>query len=259
MVVRGYLERLTRSELFLMMVVGLATVAGSTMVAYVLILQPVLNNAAAHVLAASIISAPAGVLLARIMIPEEGAKAHLEPGAELKYDSTMDALTKGVQDGVQVVVSVAAFLIAIVALVALVNEILSAFGNVGGEPVTLQRIFAYIFSPAAWAIGVPWNEAHTAGGLLGEKLFLTEFLAFIDLGHLPPEALSERSRMIMTYALCGFANVASVGIMTGGMTVLMPPRRAEIMELALKSLLPGFLATLMSAAVVAVMPASLFN
>lgn len=258
MVVRGYLDRLTRAELFLMMVVGLATVAGSTMVAYVLILSPSLPDAAAHVLAASIISAPAGVLLARIMIPEDAQGAHLEPGEELHYNSTMDAITKGVQDGVMVVVNVAAFLIVFVAFVALFNALLSAFGTIGGEPITLQRIFSYAFAPAAWAIGVPWSEARVAGGLLGEKLFLTEFIAFIDLGALPTDALSGRGRMIMTYALCGFANVASVGIMTGGMTVLMPSRRAEIMELAVKSLLPGFMATLMSAAVVAALPAGLF-
>lgn len=258
-VVRGYLDRLTRSELFLMMVVGLATVAGSTMVAYALILQPVLRDAAGHVLAASIISAPAGVLLARIMIPEDAAGAHLEPGEDLRYDSTMDAITRGVQDGVMVVVNVAAFLIVFVAFVWIVNNILTLAPPVDGAPVTLQRMFGVLFAPLAWLIGVPWREATAAGGLLGDKLFLTEFIAFIDLGALPAEAISERSRMIMTYALCGFANFASVGIMTGGMTVLLPSRRAEIMELAWKSLLPGFLATLMTAAVVAALPASLFG
>lgn len=258
-VVRGYLDRLTRSELFLMMVVGLATVAGSTMVAYALLLQSVLRDAAGHVLAASIISAPAGVLLARIMIPEDAAGAHLEPGAELQYDSTMDAITRGVQDGVMVVVNVAAFLIVFVAMVWIVNNLLALAPPLDGAPLTLQRAFGVLFAPLAWLIGVPWAEAPAAGGLLGDKLFLTEFIAFIDLGALPADVISERSRMIMTYALCGFANFASVGIMTGGMTVLMPNRRTEIMALAWKSLLPGFLATMMTAAIVAALPASLFG
>ncbi len=262
-VIRAYLERLTRSELFLMMVVGLATVAGSTMVAYVSILDPegpaqAFENVAGHVLMASIISAPAGILLARIMIPEDKVGAHLEPGAELKYQSSMDAVTRGVQDGVMVAVNVAAFLIVFVAFVWIVNNMLALAGPIDGELLTLQRIFGYVFAPVAYMIGVPWEQAQAAGGILGQKLFLTEFIAFIELGKLPPEALDERSTMIVTYAICGFANVASIGIMTGGMTVLMPSRRDEIFSLAWKSLIPGFLATLMAASVVAAMPANLF-
>lgn len=258
-VIRAYLDRLTRSELFLMMVVGLATVAGSTMVAYAVILGPTLPNAAGHVLVASIISAPAGILLARIMIPEEKGGAHLEPGEEIKYESSMDAVTKGVQDGVMVAVNVAAFLIVFVAFVWIVNNLLALAPSVDGEPLTLQRLFGFAFGPIAYAIGLPWEESQTGGAILGSKLFLTEFIAYIELGGIPVEALSERSRMILTYAICGFANVASVGIMTGGMTVLMPQRRQEIYQLAWRSLLPGYLATLMTAAVVAAMPAALFG
>lgn len=258
-VVRAYLDRLTRSELFLMMVVGLATVAGSTMVAYAVILQPVLPNAASHVLVASIISAPAGILLARIMIPESATGLHLEEGVELKYDSAMDAITRGVQDGVMVALNVAAFLIVFVAFVALLNQALSLAPPVDGAPLTLQRIFGYALAPAAYAIGLPWSEAQTGGAILGTKLFLTEFVAFIDLGAIPADAMSERGRMILTYAICGFANVASVGIMTGGMTALMPGRRGEIFALAWRSLLPGYLATLMTASVVAALPAQMFG
>lgn len=258
-VIRAYLDRLTRSELFLMMVVGLATVAGSTMVAYAVILQPVLPNAAGHVLVASIISAPAGILLARIMIPEDAVGPHLETGAELKYESSMDALTRGVQDGLMVAVNVAAFLIVFVAFVAIINGVLSLAPDAGGAPLTLQRMFGFAFAPVAYAIGLPWSEAQTGGAVLGTKLFLTEFVAFIDLGAVPADALSERGRMILTYAICGFANVASVGIMTGGMTALMPQRRAEILALAWKSLLPGYMATLMTASVVAALPAVLFG
>ncbi len=257
-VIRAYLDRLTRSELFLMMVVGLATVAGSTMVAYVLILQDTLPNAAGHILVASIISAPAGILLARIIIPEDKSGAHLEPGVELKYESSIDAITRGVQDGVMVAVNVAAMLMVFVAFVWIVNNMLAMAPDVNGAPLTLQRIFGYVFAPVAYLIGLPWAESQQGGAILGSKLFLTEFIAYIELGAIPVDALSERSRMILTYAICGFANVASVGIMTGGMTVLMPQRRAEIFALAWKSLAPGFMATLMTAAVVAALPAGLF-
>jgi CNT family concentrative nucleoside transporter len=258
-VIRAYLDRLTRSELFLMMVVGLATVAGSTMVAYAVILHDVLPNAAGHVLVASIISAPAGILLARIVIPEQNGGAHLEAGDDLKYESSMDAVTRGVQDGVMVAVNVAAFLMVFVAFVWIVNNMLDLAPDFDGAPLTLQRIFGYVFAPVAFLIGLPWSEAQTGGAILGTKLFLTEFIAFIDLGAIPVDALSERSRMILTYAICGFANIASVGIMTGGMTVLMPQRRSEIFSLAWKSLAPGFMATLMTAAVVAALPATLFG
>jgi len=259
-VIRAYLDKLSRSELFLMMVVGLATVAGSTMVAYAVILAPVLPNAAGHVLVASIISAPAGILLARIMIPEEHkAGEPYDYAAALEYESSMDAVTRGVQDGVMVAVNVAAFLIVFVAFVWIVNNVLGAFPDVDGAPLTLQRIFGFVFAPVAYAIGLPWSEAPIGGSILGTKLFLTEFIAFFELGAVPADALSERSRMIMTYAICGFANVASVGIMTGGMTVLMPERRSEIYTLATKALLPGFLATLMTAAIVAAMPMAMFG
>jgi concentrative nucleoside transporter, CNT family len=259
-VIKGYLDKLSRSELFMMMVVGLSTVAGSTMIAYASILSASLPNAGGHVLVASIITAPAGILLARIMIPEEaGARSNdMDYTSALKYESSMDAITKGVQDGMMVVVNVGAFLLVFVSFVWVANGLLSVFGDVAGGPVTLQRIFGLIFSPLAWAIGIPASEMQAAGGLFGTKLFLTEFVAFIELGSAPADVISERTRMIMTYALCGFANVGSVGIMTGGMTVLMPERRSEILSLAWKALTPGFLATCLSATIVAALPMGVF-
>ncbi|GIU68132.1 NupC/NupG family nucleoside CNT transporter [Candidatus Phycosocius spiralis] len=259
-VIKGYLDKLSRSELFMMMVVGLATVAGSTMVAYAAILSPTLPNAAGHVLVASIITAPAGILLARIMIPEQAGYFvdGMDYSSALAYESTMDAITKGVQDGMMVVVNVGAFLLVFVSFVWIANGLLSTLGTIGGEALTLQHIFGYLFAPLAYVIGIPTNEMQKAGGLLGSKLFLTEFVAFIELGAIPVDALSERSRMIMTYALCGFANVGSVGIMTGGMTVLMPERRNEILKLAWKALIPGFLATCLSATIVAALPMGVF-
>lgn len=272
-VIRAYLDKLTRSELFMMMVVGLATVAGSTMVAYAVMLQGVLPNAAGHVLVASIISAPAGILLSRIMIPEDGPATKHDLTTDLKYESSMDAITKGVADGVMVAVNVAAFLIVFVAFVWLVNGLLPVIAEpladwlnphlaadmqIIPERATLQTLFGYAFAPVAWLIGVPWAEAQSAGGVLGVKLFLTEFIAFIDLSQIPAEAMSDRSRMIVTYAICGFANIASIGIMTGGMTALMPNRRSEILGLAWKALLPGFMATLMTASIVSALPESIF-
>ncbi len=259
-VIRAYLDKLTRSEIFLMMVVGLATVAGSTMVAYATILSAVLPNAAGHVLVASIVSAPAGVLLARIMIPEKAGEggAVADYGSALKYDSAIDAIVKGTADGLMVVMNISAVLIVFVALVALVN-IMIGWIPVFGEPLTLERLLGWIFWPVAWLTGVEASEAGRAGWLLGVKLTLTEFVAFIELGKVPAAEMSERTRMLMTYALCGFANIGSVGITVTGLSVLMPERREEVLGMIWKALFAGFCATLMTAAVVGAMPASIFG
>lgn len=260
-VIRAYLDKLTRSEVFLMIVVGLATVAGSTMVAYATILREVLPNAAAHVLVASIVSAPAGVLLARIIVPEKKGQGgyFADYGSLLKYDSSIDAISKGTMDGLTVALNISAILIVFVSFVAIGNGLLSAFPDVLGAPLTIERVLGVVFAPLAWLIGVPWSEAPQAGYLLGVKLMLTEFIAFIQLGGVPAEAMGERTRMIMTYALCGFANIGSVGITVTGMGVLMPERRAEIIGMVWKALLAGFLATCMTAAVVGAMPRELFG
>ena len=259
-VIRAYLDKLTRSELFLMMVVGLATVAGSTMVAYAAILGPVLPNAAGHVLVASIVSAPAGILLARIMIPETPGQggAHAEYDSALKYDSAIDAIVKGTADGLMVVLNISAVLIVFVALVALVNVMLGGFWLFDG-PVTVERVLGWLFMPVAWLTGVEWAEAGKAGWLLGVKLTLTEFVAFIELGKVPAGDMSERTRMLMTYALCGFANIGSVGITVTGLSVLMPERREEVLGMVWKALFAGFLATLMTACVVGALPGRIFG
>jgi CNT family concentrative nucleoside transporter len=259
-VVKAYLDKLTRSEIFLMMTVGLATVAGSTMVAYATILSATLPNAAGHVLVASIISAPAGVLLARIVMPEKPGQggAYADYGSALKYESSIDAITRGTSDGLMVVLNISAVLIVFVALVALCNIILGGLPPVWGEPLSVERILGWIFAPLAWLIGVNWAESGLAGRLLGVKLTLTEFVAFIQLGAIPAGEMSERTRMLMTYALCGFANVGSVGIVISGFSVLMPERRQEVASIVWKALFAGFLATCMTAAVVGALPASLF-
>lgn len=284
-IIRAYLDKLTRSELFMMMVVGLATVAGSTMVAYALILKDVLPNAAAHVLVASVVSAPAGVLLARLIVPERKGEGGVEVDytSLLKYDSAIDAITKGVADGLMVVLNISAILIVFVALVAIGNLVLDyaidapwwishwlaeqmpmpafidSLPHPDAPPVTIEKILGILFSPLAWVLGIGWDEAPRAGWLLGVKLMLTEFIAFIELGNIPAGEMTERTRMIMTYALCGFANVGSVGITVTGLGILMPERRAEVIGMVWKALLAGFLATCMTAAVVGAIPRELFG
>ncbi len=259
--IRAYLDKLSRSELFTLMTVGLSCVSGSTMVAYATLLKPTLANAAAHVLTASIISAPAGVLLARILVPadESEVAAEAEPAVERSYSSAIDAVIHGVGDGLTVVLNVAATLIVFVAFVAMVDKLLAVVPPVQGRPVTVERGLGLAFAPLAWALGVPWKESAEAGLLLGVKLVLTEFTAFIDLGQVPPGALSDRTRVMMTYALCGFANFASMGITVAGFSTLVPSRRGEVLAMAWRALLAGFLATCMTAAVVGALPAALFQ
>lgn len=260
--IRSYLPSLSRSELFLLIAVGMACVSGSTMVAYATILREVLPNAAAHVLTASIVSAPAGVLLARIIVPRNPAAEQpqdLDPAQAKRYESSVDALIKGTGDGLQIVLNVAATLIVFVALVAMVNGILGLAPDVMGAPLSVERVLGVLFAPLAWAIGVPWEDALKAGSLLGVKLVLTEFTAFINLGAMPVGEISERTRVLMTYALCGFANVASVGINLAGYSVLVPERRNEIVGMVWKAMFAGFLATCLTASVVGLLPPALFG
>ena len=260
-VIRGYLERLTRSELFLLMTVGLATVAGSTMVAYATLLAPTLPDAAGHVLTASIIAAPAGVLLSRIVVPEKTGQggAFADYTSALNYESSIDAIARGITDGLAVVLNITATLIVFVALVALANVLLGAFPDVAGAPLSVERILGVVFSPLAWAIGIPWEEAGKAGSLLGVKMVLTEFTAYIELARMPVSELGERTRTILTYALCGFANIGSVGIVVAGLGVLVPNRRTEVLDLVWRALAAGFLATCLSGAIVGAMPERLFR
>lgn len=259
--IRAYLDRLSRSELFTLMAVGMSCVSGSTMVAYATILKASLPNAAGHVLAASIISAPAGVLLARVIVPPPRVEdeAAIEAGDDRLYTSSIDALIRGTGDGLQVVLNVAATLIVFVALIALLDRGLALAPPVAGAPVSIERALGALFTPLAWSLGLPWRDAAVGGQLLGIKLVLTEFSAFIRLGALPAADLAPRSRVIMTYALCGFANVASVGINVAGFGVLVPGRRVEVQSLVWKALMAGFLATCMTASVVGALPAGLFG
>ncbi|RAK58628.1 NupC/NupG family nucleoside CNT transporter [Phenylobacterium hankyongense] len=260
--IRSYLTSLSRSELFMLITVGMSCVSGSTMVAYATILKGVLPNAAAHVLTASIISAPAGVLLARIVVPRHAdaeVAQDLDTAATKTYESSVDALIKGTNDGLQIVLNVGATLIVFVALVAMLNGLLGVLGQVGGAPISVERVLGIVFAPLAWSLGIPWKDAPTAGSLLGVKLVLTEFTAFIRMGAMPVGDIAERTRVIMTYALCGFANIASVGINLAGYTVLVPERRAEVVGMVWKAMFAGFLATCLTASVVGAMPQGLFG
>jgi CNT family concentrative nucleoside transporter len=261
MFIRAYLERLTRSELFMLMTVGMACVSGSTMVAYALILKGVVANAAAHVLTASLISAPAGVLLARVVSPPGPSESRedFDHGSLKRYASSIDALITGIGDGLTIVLNVAATLIVVVALLAIADQLLALLPNIEGGPVSIERGLGVLFAPLAWTMGVPADEAAAAGQLLGVKLVATEFSAFAKLAAYGPGVLSDRSRMIMTYAICGFANLASVGINVAGYSVLVPGRRNEVIGMVWKALAAGFLATCMTASLIGALPGELFT
>jgi CNT family concentrative nucleoside transporter len=251
LLVRPYLARMQRGELFALMTCGMAGVAGTVMVIYAAFLGPVIPNALGNILIASVISTPAGLAIAALMVPF--GKAEEDAAQIVIHDppvSVMDALVKGTMDGVPVLVSIAASLVVAVALVALVNMAFGLLPHWGGAAITLQRIFSWPFRPVMWLIGVPWQEAGTAAALMGTKTVLNEFVAYLGLAGLPPDALSARSRLIVTYALCGFANFGSLGIMIGGMGVMVPERRHEIVALGMRSILSGTMATCSSGAVV---------
>ncbi|WP_285907141.1 NupC/NupG family nucleoside CNT transporter [Pseudodesulfovibrio pelocollis] len=250
LLVRPYLAQMTRSELFSLMCAGMATIAGTMLVVYASILGPVIPEALGHILIASIVSAPAAILLSRIMIPETGEVTTGVIVPPQTATSTMDAAVKGTAQGVKLLINVVALLIVFVALAEMANLLLALGPDAAGAPLTLQRLLGWLMAPLVWIIGVPWSEAVTAGALMGTKVVLNEFIAYLDMAALPEGALSEKSRVIMVYAMCGFANFGSVGIMVGGLSAMAPDRRDEIVGLGLKSLVAGTLATLMTGAVV---------
>ncbi len=250
LLVRPYLAHITRAELFALMTCGMATVAGTVMVLYAAILGPVLPGAMGHILTASIISAPAAITIARLMVPETETETEGRLSLPHEASSAMDAVTQGIIAALRLLAHIAAMLVVFVALVSLANQVLGLFPDVAGEPLTFQRLLGWIMAPVAWLMGIPWSEAQPAGALLGTKVVLNEMLAYLELAGLPADALSDRSRLVLTYALCGFANLGSLGIMLGGMTAMAPERRAEIVSLGPKSILSGVLATCLTGTVV---------
>ncbi len=250
LLIRPYLKDLTRSELFITMTCGMATIAGTVMVLYAVVLNRVMPEAMGHILIASIISIPAAIIIALLMIPETRETTSGRIQLPQAAAGTMDAVAKGTSAGIVLLINIIAMLIVLVALVALTNQVLGLLPAWGGQPVTLQRFLGYLMAPVAWLIGVPWSEAPAAGALLGTKTILNEFIAYVDLAGLPDTVLGPRSRMIMVYALCGFANLGSLGIMIGGMGAMAPERRDEIVALGFRSIVSGTMAACMTGAIV---------
>jgi len=262
--VRPYIARMTRTELFTVMTAGLATVAGTVLVIYAAMLGPFLPGAAGHVIAASMMNAPAAILIARLMVPEAAGQKASDVANALSsvegpaHSSTIDALVSGVGDGLKLYLNVIAMLLVFVALVALINSMLGVAPDVLGAPLSVERMFGWVFRPVMWIMGVPWEESGLAGSLYGVKTALNEFIAFEQLTALG-DTISDRTRLIMTYALCGFANFGALGIMLAGLTTMAPERRAEILELGPRALVAGSLATIVTGAVVASLPAAMFG
>ena len=252
LIVRPYLLGISRSELFTIMVCGMATIAGTVMVLYASILRNVVPGIMGHLLVASIVSAPAAITVAKLMIPDTSDLSREAVPLPREARSAMDAITRGTVTGISLLLNIVAMLIVFVALVHLLNLVLAFLPDLAGRAVTFQRLVGYVMAPLVWLIGIPWSEAVTAGSLMGTKTVLNELLAYLDLAALPAGALGERSRLILIYAMCGFANFGSLGIMIGGMGAMAKERRDEIVGLGLRSIVAGTIATCMTGALVGV-------
>ena len=255
LLIRAYLDRVTRSELFTVITSGYATVAGSVIVLYATILAPIEPSILGHIIVASIISVPAALLLGRIMVPytDDETPTPTAAGDDFRYEGSMDAFMHGVTEGGRLWWNIVISILAFIALAALVNIMLDAFiPDVAGGPLTIQRVLGWGFMPLMWLAGVPLEEAFQAGQLMGIKTALNEVIAYVQLAGPENDNLSDRTKLILVYALCGFANIGSLGIVIGGLSGLVPNRRKEIIQLAPKALVGGTLATLMSGAVVGI-------
>jgi CNT family concentrative nucleoside transporter len=251
LLIKPYLQQMPNSELFMLMSCGMATVAGTVLGLYAGILSVTEPDALSHILIASLISAPAALMLAAVMMPPAVDTNQAPIDLETPYCSTMDALVTGTSEGLRLLINIIGMLIVFVALVGLMNQALSLIPT-GGQPFTLVGIFGWLLAPLAWLIGIPWEESRFAGELLATKVFINELVAYLQLAAVEPDAFSEHSRLIMIYALCGFANFGSLGIMTGGMIAMCPSRSADILRLAPRSIWSGFLATCMTGAIVGI-------
>lgn len=254
LLIRPYLSKFTRSELFTVMVAGMATTSVSVMVLYAMILKDAVANPISHILTASIISVPAAITISRILIPQAGGvdtSGHLV--IPYKFSGAMEAISQGTSDGLKLFLNILAMLIVFLSLVALANSILGIFPNIDGQPMSLQLLMGYVMSPLAWLMGIPWEEATQAGALLGKKTILNEIVAFIGLSEIPQGVLSPKTALIMTYALCGFANLSSIGIQIGGIGTMVPERRQEIISLGFKAMAAGTIASCMSGSIIGIL------
>lgn len=255
LVVRAYFSRMSRAELFQVMVLAMATISGAILILYATTLRDTVPDAVGHMISASLVSLPAALLIAKLMVPgdpnEIGTDTDAlggdgEPG--LKYENSIDAVVKGTMDGMQLFLAVIAIIMVIFALVSLTDQVLALLPMVGDEALSLKRMFGWLFAPFMWLIGVPWAEAQAAGGLMGTKAILNEYVAYLELAALPDGTFSDRSLLIVTYALCGVANLASVGLLVSTIGTLCPERRAEAAGLGIKSWIAGNIATAMTGA-----------
>tara|TARA_B100000678_G_C18218104_1_gene506072 strand:- start:1271 stop:2524 length:1254 start_codon:yes stop_codon:yes gene_type:complete len=254
LLVRPYLASMSKNELLILMTVGMSTIAGSVMVIYTTMLSPIYGiGLIGHFLTASLISVPAGIMYANMMIPSDTKTDFPADSSTKMYSGTMDALTRGTQAGIEIFLNVAAMLIVVMALVFLVNATLGVLPDFQGDPLTLERIFGWFFAPLAWCMGIPWTESQAAGELLGVKTILNEFVAYLYLADTNTYALSERSNLIMLYALCGFANFSSVGILLSGMSAMVPERRKDLIAVSLKALWAALLASCMTGFIVGIL------
>jgi CNT family concentrative nucleoside transporter len=251
LVTRAYFDRMSRTELFQIMTLTMATISGAILILYATTLRDTVPDAVGHMISASLISLPAALLVARLMVPgtgEDTATEVSEDAPGLRYESSIDAIIKGTMDGMQLFLAVIAVIITVFALVALVDMVLAALPFIEGEAVSLKRLFGWLFAPFMWLLGVPWAEAEAAGGLMGTKAILNEYVAYLELAALPAGTLGPRSLLIVTYALCGVANLASVGLLVSTIGTLCPERRAEAAGLGMKSWVAGNLASAMTGA-----------
>lgn len=255
LVLRAWFDKMSRADLFMIMAMIMATISGAILVLYATTLRETVPNAVGHMIVASLISLPAAVLIARLMVPGDGSADTTPVEADLAYESSMDAIIRGTMEGVQLVLAVIGIIIVVFALVALVDQMLALLPLIGGEPLTLKRGFGWLFAPLMWSIGIPWDQAPAAGGLMGTKAILNEYVAYLDLAALPAGELGARSQLIVTYALCGVANLASVGLLVSTIGTLCPDRRGEAAALGMKSWVAGNLASAMTGAVIGLVTA----
>jgi CNT family concentrative nucleoside transporter len=251
LLVRPYLARMTNYELLLVMTAGMATIAGSVMVIYSAMLGPQIQGVLGQLITKSIMSVPAAILFAHLLIPENNESSQALEKPPRVYESTMDAITRGTSDGLNIYLNILAILIVAIALVALLNGMVS-FISIAGEPLTLERFAGWLFAPVAWLMGVPWSEATTVGSLLGIKTVLNEFIAYVQMQAMPAGALSDHSKLIALYAVAGFANLSSVGIQISGIGAMCPERRGDLAKLGFRALLAATLASCMCGAIVGI-------
>jgi len=250
LLIRPYIKNMTRGEIFSVMVAGMSTIAGSVMILYANILSSKVPDAMGYILTASVLNVISTLIISMLMIPHQNDLQSEKIVLPKMADSAMDAIVKGTSDGVKLLINIIAMLIVLVALVSLINQGLHLLPEFNNQPITLQGILGVIMAPLTFFIGIPYSEILTTGSLMGTKVVLNELIAYIDLLNLPADALQDRSKIIMTYAMCGFANIGSLGIMIAGMTAMSPEKRDEIISLGVKSVFAGVLATCFTAAVV---------